>query len=286
MALGNLASRFLVALVAAPILIFAIYQDTPHYTWGLVFGASLLTMAEFFAMTLEDRRDRAASLVFGIVCVLALYWLGAGAPSWMPMRLRALDNHLLLMVVAVIGPMLYYVFRFGDMQSVAARVSYTITGIVYAGVLVSFIALVRRDFDSAGHTGADLVIMLLLTAWLADTGGYFAGKGIGGPKLYPAVSPNKTWAGSIGGTLCSIAGGVVFKLFFLEELPWVDIIVLTGVGSIIGQVGDLCESMIKRSTGVKDSGAILPGHGGMLDRVDAVLMIAPFYYLYLRLFGG
>lgn len=281
MALGNLASRVLVAVVAAPILLLAIYQDSPHYTWGLVFGASLLTMSEFFAMTLEDKTDRAVSLLFGIVSVLALYWLGRGAQSWFPSRLARLEPQLLILFSAVIGPMLYYVFRFGDMKTVAARVSYTITGIVYAGLLVTFIALVRRDFAAGEHVGGHLVILLLLTAWLADTGGYFAGKAIGGAKLYPAVSPNKTWAGSIGGTACSIAGGVAFKLFLLEGIPWVHIIVLTALGSVIGQIGDLCESMIKRSQGVKDSGAILPGHGGMLDRVDAVLMIAPFYYLYL-----
>jgi phosphatidate cytidylyltransferase len=280
MALGNLAQRAAVALVAAPLLILGIYQSDPIFTWALVFVASLLTMSEFFAMTIEDRFDRIISLLFGVATVAAFYWLGTTGET-MP---GFIDGHILVLILGVVGPMLYYLFRFGDMSTVAPRLAYSVTGIFYAGILVTFIALVRRDFGYEGtQLGSHLVILLLITAWLADTGGYFAGKAIGGAKLYEAVSPNKTWAGSIGGTLCSIAGGVAFKLTLAPELSWVDVLLLTGVGSIIGQLGDLGESLIKRSTGVKDSGAILPGHGGMLDRVDALLLIAPYYYLYLSI---
>jgi CDP-diglyceride synthetase len=119
--------------------------------------------------------------------------------------------------------------------------------------------------------------------WFGDTGGYFAGRFIGGKKLYEAVSPKKTWAGSIGGIAGSIGAAVLLKLVALDELTWIDVLLIAIPGGMLGQMGDLAESLLKRSVGVKDSGALLPGHGGMLDRIDAVLFIAPYVYLYLTL---
>jgi len=125
------------------------------------------------------------------------------------------------------------------------------------------------------------VLLVLLVAWLADTGGYFAGRFLGNAKLYPAVSPKKTWAGAWGGLAGSVVGVAVLKLFFAEWLTWLDVFMIAIPGGIIGQMGDLAESLIKRSVGVKDSGTLLPGHGGILDRIDAVLFIAPYVYAYL-----
>jgi phosphatidate cytidylyltransferase len=104
---------------------------------------------------------------------------------------------------------------------------------------------------------------------------------MGRHKLYPAVSPNKTWEGSIGGVLAAAAGAAVIKVLLLPEIGWLHIMMLAVPGAILGQIGDLAESLIKRSVGVKDSGALLPGHGGILDRVDAVLFIAPYVFLYV-----
>ena len=95
------------------------------------------------------------------------------------------------------------------------------------------------------------------------------------------MSPKKTWAGSIGGVITVLIGCAVFKHFRLESMPWIDLILLCGPGAVLGQLGDLCESMMKRSRGVKDSGSILPGHGGILDRVDAVLFIGPYFFAYM-----
>ena len=101
-------------------------------------------------------------------------------------------------------------------------------------------------------------------------------------KLYPEVSPKKTWAGAWGGLAGSFAAGAVMKVFFLKHLGWVDLVLLTLPGAALAQMGDLVESLVKRSTGVKDSGAILPGHGGILDRIDAVLFFVPYVHLYLQ----
>lgn len=270
MKIGNLAARALVALFAVPILIYAIYQPRHEVVWGILFIASGLAMREFFGMTIDDATDRAVSLVIGLAACAAFYWL---PNDYQPA--------VVAIVIACVVPMLYYVFRFGDMDSAARRLAFSITGIVYGGLILTFLAFIKRDF---GPLGPGLMVFVLATAWLSDTGGYFAGKFLGKRKLYPAVSPNKTWAGSIGGVAAAAAGAVGLKLVPQLEMtlmPWFDILFIAIAGSIIGQVGDLCESLLKRSVGVKDSGQLLPGHGGLLDRVDAVLFIAPFVYVYM-----
>jgi phosphatidate cytidylyltransferase len=287
-ALGNLASRVVVALVAVPIVLGVLYGlKGPEATFVLVLAATALAMREFFGMTIPDARDRAASLVIGIAAAGALYGVHPEAlrfvDAWRdPESQQALfvTGPLLAIFLAVIPTGLYYLFRFGDMQTVAVRFAATITGVVYVGLMMIFLALCKRDF---GPHGADVIVMILLIAWVGDTGAYFAGRFLGNKKLYPAVSPKKTWAGAIGGLAGSLVGAAAIKLLRLDHLGWVDVVLIAVPGAILGQLGDLAESLIKRSVGVKDSGSLLPGHGGMLDRVDAVLFIAPYVYLYIWL---
>ena len=281
--LGNLASRFLVALVALPLVLLIIYMDRPEPTWALVLFVTILAMYELFVMTLpDDRTDRIASTVAGVVAAVAMYWLSPAAFGEPPAAITALQaaGPLLVMILAIIPITLYYLFRFGDMRTVAPRIAYSITGIVYVGLLLSFLALVKRDF---GPNGGHMIVFILVVAWVGDTGAYFAGRFLGKRKLYPEVSPKKTWAGAIGGLAASAASGAVVGRLVMDGMPWLDIFALSIPGAALGQMGDLVESLIKRSTGVKDSGAILPGHGGMLDRVDAVLFLAPYVYAYMMI---
>jgi phosphatidate cytidylyltransferase len=281
LALGNLAQRFLVAVVAVPLLLLLLYYHRPEPTWAVIFVASVLAMREFFGMTLPAE-DRNPALVMGAIAAAAFYWLD-------PHTIHdARDSKLLAglvfagstiaLVLAVIVPGLYYLFRFRDMHTAAGRYAATVAGIVYAGFLTTFLAFLKRiDPNQAGDT----VVLVLLVAWVADTGGYFAGRFLGKAKLYEAVSPKKTWAGAWGGLAGSVLGVAVLKLFFAKWLTWADVILIAVPGGILGQLGDLAESLIKRSVGVKDSGSLLPGHGGILDRIDAVLFIAPYVYAYL-----
>jgi len=287
LALGNLAQRFLVAVVAVPILLLLLYYKRPEPTWAVIFAASLIAMHEFFAMTLP-KEDRKAAVVMGALACLAFYWL-----DFVTVKVYAdngaLFRHLgnitlagggttISLMLAVVVPGLFYLFRFRDIPTVANRMTATVMGIVYAGFLTTFLAKLKLiDPGQGGNT----VIIVLLIAWLADTGGYFAGRFLGKAKLYEAVSPKKTWAGAWGGIAGSIAGVAALKLISAEWLTWVDVFALAIPGGILGQMGDLAESLIKRSVGVKDSGALLPGHGGILDRIDAVLFIAPYVYIYL-----
>ncbi|MBP1690169.1 MAG: phosphatidate cytidylyltransferase [Deltaproteobacteria bacterium] len=284
MALGNLAQRFLVAVVAVPILLVLLHYERPEPTWALIFAASLIAMKEFFAMTLPAE-DRSPALVMGGLACFAFYWLDAFAlapyGSDVPRALGGLASvggPAVSLILAVVVPALFYLFRFRDIPSVANRITATVMGIVYAGFLTTFLAKLKL-IDPAKQQ--DTVLIVLLVAWLADTGGYFAGRFLGKAKLYEAVSPKKTWAGAYGGIAGSIAGVAALKLISAVWLSWVDVFLIAIPGGILGQLGDLAESLIKRSVGVKDSGALLPGHGGILDRIDAVLFIAPYVYAYL-----
>ncbi|MDB4962356.1 MAG: phosphatidate cytidylyltransferase [Myxococcales bacterium] len=287
MALGNLAQRFLVAVVAVPILLVLLHYHRPEPTWAVIFVASLIAMHEFFAMTLP-KEDRKAALVMGGLACLAFYWLDfvtisvySGGGDWqrkLAFATQAGGGASVSLIFAVVVPGLFYLFKFRDIPSVANRMAATVMGIVYAGFLTTFLAKLKL-IDPAGEQ--DTVLLVLLVAWLADTGGYFAGRFLGNKKLYEAVSPKKTWAGAYGGIAGSIAGVAALKLISAEWLTWVDVFLIAIPGGILGQLGDLSESLIKRSVGVKDSGALLPGHGGILDRIDAVLFIAPYVYAYL-----
>ena len=290
MALGNLAQRFLVAVVAVPILLLVVYFHRPEPTWALIFVGSLLAMHEFFAMTLpaEDRRP---AVVMGAIAVAAFYWidgmgllpyLAGGRDQGRLLSFVQLSGGTVAIIAAVVVPGLYYLFRFRDITTVAARYTATVTGIVYAGFLATFLS--KLKLVGQGN-GGDFVLIVLLIAWVADTGGYFAGRFLGKAKLYEAVSPKKTWAGAYGGLIGSFAGVAILKLVHAHFLSWLDVALLAIPGGILGQLGDLAESLIKRSTGVKDSGALLPGHGGILDRIDAVLFIGPYVYAYLLLTG-
>ena len=287
MALGNLAQRFLVAVVAVPILLVVLYYHRPEPTWALIFAASLIAMHELIAMLLpaEDRRP---ALIMGALSSAAFYWLdpvvlqsyGESVPRVVEGASAAgLTVPLLL---AVVVPGLYYLFRFRDIPSVAGRFAATVASIFYAGYLTTYLAKLKVIAPLIAPTAlGDGVLIVLLVAWLADTGGYFAGRFLGKSKLYEAVSPKKTWAGAWGGIAGSVVGVAALKLIRADYLSWLDVGLLAIPGGMLGQLGDLTESLIKRSVGVKDSGALLPGHGGLLDRIDAVLFIAPYVYGYL-----
>jgi phosphatidate cytidylyltransferase len=145
---------------------------------------------------------------------------------------------------------------------VGPRVGWLALGVVYAALAFLASVLVRLD----PVWGFAALMFVLLIVWMTDIGGYFAGRGIGGPKLWPRVSPKKTWAGAVGGTVLSLAVAAGFAWFGIGRL--VPLLVVALVLTVLSQLGDLFESAVKRKFGVKDSSHIIPGHGGLLDRLD------------------
>ena len=182
-----------------------------------------------------------------------------------------------LLTLAIVVPLVGFLMpllRVKDIASSGLRLMTLVAGPWYIGGLLTTTSLLRRDF------GAGWVLLVLSIAWLADTGGYFFGRRFGHAKLYAVVSPNKTWAGLYGALAASTLAGAVASLTYLPRLPWVHGLLLGLLGGAIGQLGDLVESLLKRSVGAKNSGSIIPGHGGILDRIDALLFVAPMTYLY------
>lgn len=141
---------------------------------------------------------------------------------------------------------------------------------LYIGTGFHYMAAIRSDTN-----GLALLCYVFVVVWLTDTGAYMIGRKIGKHKLWPVISPNKTWEGSIGGTICAVICAAIYVMFVDVGYPQLQMIIFAFFLSIVGQMGDLVESAYKRFYGVKDSGKILPGHGGILDRFDSMLFVLP-----------
>lgn len=160
------------------------------------------------------------------------------------------------------------------------RRNWSAAGFLYAAAAETASVLVRLD----AAKGFAALMFVLLVVWVTDSGGYFAGRGIGGPKLWPRISPKKTWAGAIGGFAASLAVASGFAAFGLGKVG--PLLLVGGILSATSQLGDLFESAVKRRFGVKDSGHIIPGHGGLMDRLDGFVAAVVVAALFGLLRGG
>jgi len=264
MALNNLAQRALSAVVALPLLGALILW---RVSWG--FGAFVLlvtglALCEYTAIALAGapRRLRRGVIVVGVGLTAGLYiWPGL-ALAWV--------------LAAFVGTAALVLFDPGDIPAAGARLGLAAFGVFYLGLLCAPLALMQRD---APH-GRAWVLMAIALTFSNDTGAYFAGRALGRHKLYPAVSPAKTVEGAVGGML---AGLLVMLGARATLVPWLtvaDCLLAALPAGVIGPIGDLVESLIKRAFGVKDSGKLIPGHGGILDRIDALLFVSAWLYVY------
>lgn len=272
MAGSNLHQRLLTAAIAVPPLLFLMFRGPPWAFFTLVAVVATLAAREFFRMTHRGDPIGQAVCIAMTAGVSAATYYGSDSP-------RALLSVLLL--VPIIG-MLVPLVRLGEIPTAGLRMMAGAAGPLYLGSGLTALAIVRRDL---GDSGPAWVVLTLCFAWIADTGGYFFGRFLGKRKLYEVISPKKTRAGLVGALLGAALSAVVAKLTFLPELDLLEGLALGLVAGGAGQLGDLVESLLKRSIGIKDSGTLVPGHGGILDRIDALLVAAPIVYLYL-LWGG
>ncbi len=254
----NLMMRVLAALVLAPAAIAIAYAG--GWPWAtLVTLAAIGLYVEWLMIVGAGREPRvialgAAALVVGGICL----------------ALGRIDTALVVLAVGLAAVALLS----------AERRLWSATGFVYAAAALLASVLVRLD-EVRGFTALMLVLMVV---WASDIGGYFAGRGIGGPRLWPRVSPKKTWAGALGGFALSlvVAGG--FAAFGYG--PAGPLLLLAAVLSIASQLGDLFESAVKRRFGVKDSSHIIPGHGGLMDRLDGFVAAVVLAAIFGLLRGG
>lgn len=272
---GGLTQRVITAAVGVPILLWIILIGAPWIWLVLITCATAVALYEFYDMTIgpEDLPVAAMGIAVGTLLVPTIYYVPNGYVA-----LAALSS-------AALAIMLTGLFSFGSMDKAAPTLTAGLAGLLYVALFMSFFALLRRD---PGEEGRYWILMLLAVVWAGDTGAYFAGRFLGRHKLSPVVSPKKTWEGAVGGAVASVgAGFIVWAVTPMAYHP-VLILALALPAAVLAQLGDLCESLLKRSCGVKDSGVIVYGHGGILDRIDGLLFAGVYIYFFYRfaLSGG
>jgi phosphatidate cytidylyltransferase len=252
---NNLLTRAVVALVLAPLAIAIAYAGGWLWT-ALVTLTTIGLYVEWLTIVGASRQTRVV-VAGGIMLALSGLGLAVGR----------IDAALLALAIGVVAIALL---------STDHR-RWAVAGFLYAAAAEVASVLVRLDQTD----GFVALILILLVVWVTDIGGYFAGRGIGGPKLWPRVSPKKTWAGAVGGFGASLAVAGAFAALHLAQTG--PILLIGAMLSIVSQLGDLFESAVKRRFGVKDSSHIIPGHGGLLDRLDgfvaAIILAAIFGFL-------
>lgn len=266
----NLVVRLTSAALYLPLILFSLYRGG---AWtGALLGASA-AMCAFEYYGLVWGKPRLPS------------WVGAALAACFPVCMalgweRTEEFGFWSLLVFSMFAWIYFLLR-GPREAGPSHVGHALVGVIYGGIGVAALAGVR-----ALPNGFTWVMSALTVTWLNDTAAYFVGRKLGRTKLLPEVSPNKTREGFIGGLLGSVVGMFGVRWLFPGLLTPVDCLIVGLVGGVLGPLGDLCESMLKRAYGVKDSGKMVPGHGGMLDRVDALLFNAPMIYLYARFLRG
>jgi phosphatidate cytidylyltransferase len=263
----NLVERAISAVVLLPIAIWL--------TWlgGWPFAALVAVAAGVGAveLLLMSGRLRLAEwygvAVAGAIPLLAALHGGQTLlPDWSPLALA----------FATLGLFGVLLFTHVEQAEVPARAGRVALAWLYCGLLASTLVGLRVQGGTAW------VVLAFVVTWANDTFAYFAGMLFGKHKLYEKVSPKKTWEGFAGGAAGSVAGALIIRATLLPELPVAHAVLLGAGAAVLGPVGDFTESLLKRAAGVKDSGRLIPGHGGLLDRIDALLFVVPWVYLFVR----
>jgi phosphatidate cytidylyltransferase len=243
----------------------------------LVAGAALLALLELYRLA-EVRGHRCFRLAGSLVMLLLLTSFALpGVPIHIPL------------LIGLLAIPLEALRRGGDFDIAFSDIGATFFGAVFVGVLFGYMLALRvvQGLQKGEETGSALVFLLIFVVWSSDMAAYYVGTSLGRRPLAPRVSPKKTIEGAIGGILGGLAAAFVARAWFMERLRLVDCLVLGIALGVLGIVGDLIESMLKRGAGVKDSASLVPGHGGILDRVDSLLYAAPvLYYYYLFAMRG
>jgi phosphatidate cytidylyltransferase len=276
-------TRILTAAVALPILIASIVLPSyiPETVWIFVAIAVLALSAglfEFYSLTkkLELKADAAIGYLGATALIVAFIF---DAPAQAP------DLLLITLAAFMIVVLITQTFRFQkDFSKMLGGTGVTVLGILYLAFLGGFLIATRVGFESRPFLSTHLLGYFFLVLMGSDTGAYFAGRAFGKHKLAPGISPGKTVEGLVGGLVAAAAFGALATFWFFPELPYQVSIPLAIVMAAVGVLGDLAESAMKRGSKTKDAATILPGHGGLLDRLDSLLLNAPILYYFARMY--
>jgi phosphatidate cytidylyltransferase len=308
---SNLKLRILTAAVAIPLIVLLCLAGTIYFFLFIAL-ISAIALSEFYSIARAKGANPIASM--GIFCGFlinlsfyhgrlqtALASLGASAGISFPFPSQA-QLFLIILLVSVATLSLIELFR--NNGSPVLNLSVTLFGLLYISLFFGTLIGIREVFmpldfpmlrfftsessftdpETVGRVyrwGGYTVISILATIWICDSAAFHVGSAVGRHKLFPRVSPNKSWEGAVAGFVAAVAAAVAAKFLVLDYLSTGSAIVIGALVGLFGQLGDLVESLLKRDAGIKDSSGLIPGHGGVFDRFDSLLLVAPLVYLYL-----
>jgi phosphatidate cytidylyltransferase len=270
------SARILTAVIVLPILIASIV--VPWLKWlfvGLAIAAMALALFEFYV--LAKQRGLNPDTGAGYLASTALVVIAT-----FPIDLY---NVLLVQFVIILltaGTLIAATLRGAPFDKMIGSVGSTILGVLYIGMLGSYLVTLRMFYNPVIATHVLSFFFLVLMG--ADAGAYYIGRAFGKRKLAPSISPGKTWEGVAGGIVTALVMATLAHYWFFRELPLKLALPLAAVMTVVGILGDLAESALKRGAGAKDAAKILPGHGGLLDRLDSLLFNAPLIYYFARFY--
>ena len=253
--------RVLTALALIPLVTWVVLQADWKIFLAVLSTVACLCYREYDEIAGAYGFGKPGIVGYGAGLCLLVWWNA----SW-----------IILVLVAIVAMIL--AMRAADLSHSLPRAGFLLLGVVYVFGCWKCARPLRE-------VNPHWLMYGLALNWIGDIGAYYIGKPLGRHRLAPRVSPNKSWEGSIASVIASLAFGVPYLLYFIPGVPLVAAIALTAAANIAGQVGDLAESAMKRGANRKDSGGILPGHGGFLDRVDSTLFALPVIYAYLLTVG-
>lgn len=269
---SELGRRILTGVLGAALLIAWIFLGGRI---GISVMATLLALGSMYeyakmVFSLPDCKEKTLAM-------LGMTWLIAFINFWVP------RGEYELLVFGGLSLFVYYLilaerYTGEDQKSHFKELALSIFGLVYLAFLPLYLPLIYAE-----SKGPFLTFLFFLIVFCGDTGAFFVGRKWGRRKLYPEISPNKTVEGALGGLACSLLITLVSKLTYFPSLSWWAVFFMPPLVGAVAQAGDFCESFLKRSFAVKDSGSILPGHGGFLDRFDGVLFALPMMYMCVRI---
>lgn len=276
-------TRILTAAVALPILIASIVLPSyvPATVWIFVAIAVLAIAAglfEFYSLTkkLELKADAGVAYLGAAGLTVAFI---VDAPTTAP------ELMIIALAIFIIVVLVSQTFRFQkDFSKMLTGAGVTVLGVMYIAFLGGFLIATRVGFESHAYLSTHLLGYFFLVLMGSDTGAYFAGRAFGKHKLAPTISPGKTVEGLVGGLVAAAAFAALATFWFFPELPYQYSIPLAIAMATVGVLGDLAESAMKRGSKTKDAANILPGHGGILDRLDSLLLNAPILYYFARIY--
>jgi phosphatidate cytidylyltransferase len=266
--MNNTTVRVIVSMLFIPVIVVLAYLGGIYFLSFLTI-IGLISFYEF--CKLAENKKTSPMLTLGAFFIIVLI----------------VNSHFHF--IAYYELLLFIVFSlvvielFRNKGSAILNIGVTLLGLFYIGLFISGIGEIR-DFFPQTEKGAYLIISILATIWICDSAAYFGGTALGKHKLFPRVSPKKSWEGALFGFIFSIGAMVLARNMVLEFLLLRDVIILGVIVGTVGQLGDLAESLLKRDAGVKDSSNLIPGHGGIFDRFDSFIAVAPIIYLYLKAF--